>query len=71
MGHHGLFYEDFENRKGREFTLEKRMMCGPFGNLFKCPVLPQKCFLNFIYFWLCWVLVAAWTFSSYGEWGLL
>ena len=52
MGHHGLFYEDFENWKGREFTLEKRMMCGPFGNLFKCPVLPQKCFLNFIYLFL-------------------
>ena len=22
----------------------------------------------FIYFWLCWVFVAVWAFSSYGEW---
>ena len=24
----------------------------------------------FISFWLCWVFVAAWAVSSYGEWGL-
>ena len=28
-------------------------------------------FLNFIYFWRCWVFVASWAFSSCGEWGLL
>ena len=22
-------------------------------------------------FWLCWVFIAVWAFSSYGEWGLL
>ena len=75
MGDHGLFYEDFENRKVRGFTLEKQVVCGPFGNLFKLPDLPQKCFLKvmylFTYFQLCWVPVAAWTFSSYGKWGLL
>ena len=26
--------------------------------------------INFIYFWLCWVFMAAWVFSSCGEWGL-
>ena len=36
-----------------------------------CPVFPALFFLNFIYFWLCWVFVAAWAFSSCGEWGLL
>ena len=25
----------------------------------------------FIYFWLCWVLVAGWAFFSCGEWGPL
>ena len=25
----------------------------------------------YFYFWLCWVLVAAHTFFSCGEWGLL
>ena len=28
-------------------------------------------FILFIYFWLHWVFVAAWAFSSCGEWGLL
>ena len=27
--------------------------------------------MNFIYFWLHWVFIAAWAFSSCGEWGLL
>ena len=27
--------------------------------------------INFIYFWLCRVFMAAWVFSSCGEWGLL
>ena len=28
-------------------------------------------FILFIYFWLCWVFVAARSFSSCGVWGLL
>ena len=52
MGDHGLCYEDFENRKGREFTLEKQMMRGPFGNIFQCPLLPPKCFVQFLYLFL-------------------
>ena len=30
----------------------------------------KKLFI-YIYFWLCWVFVAAWLLSSCGEWGLL
>ena len=29
----------------------------------------QQYIFNFIYFWLCWVLVASWVFSNCGEWG--
>lgn len=28
-------------------------------------------FLFIIYFWLCWVFIAMWIFSSCGKWGLL
>ena len=28
-------------------------------------------FILFIYFWLHWVFIAAWAFSSCSEWGLL
>ena len=28
-------------------------------------------FYLFIYLWLCWVFLAAWSFSCWGEWGLL
>ena len=32
--------------------------------------LKKWCY-SFIYFWLCRVFIAAWVFSSCGEWGLL
>ena len=34
-------------------------------------ILLKKFYLLFHYFWLCWVFVAAWAFSSCGKRGLL
>ena len=40
-------------------------------NMRKYKALKDFCSFVFIYFWLCWVSVAAQLFSSCGEWGLL
>ena len=42
-------------------------VCDLFSYFYKCPLKSISCFfffliILFIYFWLCWVLVAAWVF---------
>ena len=43
---------------------------GLFGNCL-LSFLKIMLFIYWIYFWLCCVFIAAWTFSSCGKWGLL
>ena len=58
------------------------MACGIFPDQSPCPLHWQvdsyplyhqgsPFAFFFIYFWLCWVFVAAWLFSACREWGLL
>ena len=44
---------------------------GIFTILLLLLVFKENLFILFIYFWLRWVFVAAWAFSSCGEQGLL
>ena len=39
--------------------------------LFRSSVHFLKEIILFIYFWLCWLFIAVWAFSSCSEWGLL